>query len=254
MAEFEYLSNDGLPIAFAHRGGAAEAERAGVPENSMQAFQLVTDLGYRYIETDVRATEDGELYTWHGTGVERVNKRQALKKQDIEAIRVNGERAIPLLREVLEQFPDSRFAVDPKHWPAVEPLAKTIVETKTFDRLSVGAFSQDRAEKVAQRVLEQSGIEICIGLGIRGVAETALHAYVLPRTPWKARSSIANLPRTASTEAMVEAAHRGGARVYTWVVNNEAEMEHFLDLGVDGIYTDEPSLLKNLLQKRQQWR
>lgn len=253
MADFEYLDNDGLPIAFAHRGGIAEAARTGLHENSLEAFRLAANLGYRYVETDVRATGDGELYTWHGQGLERINKWQALRKRDIETIRINGERAVPLLSEVLEEFPDIRFAIDPKHWPAVKPLAETILATKAFNRVSVGAFSQGRAEKVAKLIFEESGVEVCTGMGARGVAGLAMHAYVLREGAWRPPSPIANLPRTASTVAMVRAAHNLDVKAFTWVVNDEAEMTHFLNLGIDGIYTDEPSLLKRVMQERGLW-
>jgi glycerophosphoryl diester phosphodiesterase len=253
MAEFAYLDNGGLPIASAHRGGAAEAERAGMLENSMPAYRRVADLGYRYIELDVRATSDGEVYTWHGQGAERADKRRPLKKADIEAIRVNGERAIPRLDEVLEELPDMRFQIDPKHWPAVEPLAETIIASLAFDRVSVGAFSQRRTEQVAQIIVERSGIEICTGMGVKGVAQTMAHAHLLSQGSWQALSPLANLPRSASTPAMIRAAHEGGAQVVTWTVNEETEMQHFLDIGVDGIYTDEPTLLKDVLQRRGLW-
>lgn len=254
MPSFEYLDNGGLPLAIAHRGGLAEAERAGLPENSLQAFQFADDLGYRYMETDVRATDDGELFVWHGQGVERVNKRQTLKRADIEAIRLDGERAVPLLSEALEAFPDTRFAIDPKHWPAVEPLADTLVEMKALNRVSVGAFSQKRTDRVAQLVLERTGTQICTAMGPRNLAWLAIHATALPHAAWKAPNPAVQIPRTASKQRVIDAAHAGGAQVHTWVVNDEAEMTRFLDRGVDGIMTDEPSLLKTVLQNRGQWR
>lgn len=247
MPNFEYLDNGGLPLAIAHRGGLAEAERAGLPENTLQSFQYATSLGYRYIETDVRATDDGELYIWHGQGVERVNKHQALKKADIEAI------GAPFLSAALEEFPDTRFAIDPKHWPAVEPLAETLVKMNALGRISVGAFSQKRTDEVARKVFEQSGVEICTAMGPRNLARLVMRS-VAPDAQWKAPNPAVQIPRTASTPRVIRAAHAGGAQVHTWVVNDEAEMAQFLDRGVDGIMTDEPTLLKSLLQSRGQWQ
>jgi glycerophosphoryl diester phosphodiesterase len=246
MTGFEYLDNGGLPIAIAHRGGLAETEREGLPENSREAFGYAADLGYRYLETDVRATAKGKLHVWHGQGVERIDKRRPLDEADAELA--------PLLSDVLEEFPETRFAIDPKHWPAVEPLAEVLVAMNALGRVSVGAFSQKRTDEVAKLVYERSHAEICTAMGPRHLSQLAVRAAIAPNRLWRAPNPAVQIPRTISTERIISAAHAGGAQVHTWVVNTPTEMNDFLDLGVDGIMTDEPSLLKGILQSRGQWQ
>ncbi len=52
---------------------------------------------------------------------------------------------------------------------------------------------------------------------------------------------------------LVKAAHAAGLQVHAWTVNDRQEMEHLLDLGVDGIVTDRPDILRQLLIERGEW-
>jgi glycerophosphoryl diester phosphodiesterase len=52
----------------------------------------------------------------------------------------------------------------------------------------------------------------------------------------------------------VEAAHARGAQVHVWTIDDEEEMEKLLDIGVDGLMTDRPSVLKKVLERRGLWR
>ena len=56
------------------------------------------------------------------------------------------------------------------------------------------------------------------------------------------------------TPAFIEGAHRAGVEVHVWTIDDPAEMATLLDLGVDGIMTDQPQVLKDVLTERGQWR
>ena len=114
------------PMAIAHRGGAALA-----PENTLVAFQNATSLGFRYLETDVRVTSDGEVVCFHDATLDRVThgrgrvQRHSLRQ--LQSLRVHGEAQIPTLAEALHAFPDSNFTIDLKDEAAIEPLAASCV-------------------------------------------------------------------------------------------------------------------------------
>lgn len=249
MSQFEYLTGDFLAIA--HRGGALEAERQGFIENTFPAFEYVTTtLGYTHVETDVRADVAGNVYIWHGKGTERMDKKHPLRQQDLDRIRDEyGADAAPLLTEVLDGFPHTMFAIDPKHAPAVEPLALAVKSTNAVNRVSVTAFSQKRTDAAARRIAEETGREVCSGMAIANTAKL-LGRAILPERNWLASNPVAQLPRTLVTPRVISAAHAGNAKVHVWTVNTAEEMEMFLDRGVDGIMTDEPSLLLDILRHR----
>src|SRR5688572_11562358 len=111
-AAYPFLDWPG-PLAFAHRGGASEA-----PENTLPAFEQAVRLGYRYLETDVHTTADGELVAFHDDRLDRVTDRTGMVAElpwsTVRAARVDGREPIPLLEDLLGAFPEARVNIDPK--------------------------------------------------------------------------------------------------------------------------------------------
>jgi glycerophosphoryl diester phosphodiesterase len=60
-------------------------------------------------------------------------------------------------------------------------------------------------------------------------------------------------PLPLVTERFVAAAHTRDLPVHVWTIDDPAEMNRLLDLGVDGIMSDRPDLLKDVLTARGQW-
>jgi glycerophosphoryl diester phosphodiesterase len=104
------------PIAFAHRGGAAD----GV-ENTAAAFRRAAAAGYRYFETDVHTTADGRLVAFHDPTLDRVTdatgRISALPWSEVRRARAGGTEPLPLFEELLEEFPEARWNVDVKAEP-----------------------------------------------------------------------------------------------------------------------------------------
>ncbi len=242
-----YLDHPG-PIPFAHRGGAGDH-----PENTMSAFQAAIDLGYRYLETDVHVTRDGVALAFHDDVLDRVTDRQGtiaeLSFREVSAALVDGVEAIPRLDDLLATFPDGRFNLDPKHDTAVGPLLHAIAKTNAFDRVCIGSFSDRRLAEIRRR----AGGDLCLSLGPRAVA--ALRARV-PGVRFDGVS--VQVPptvrgRTLVDRSFVTTAHRRGLAVHVWTIDEAGEMHRLLDLGVDGIMTDLPLVLRGVLQERDQW-
>lgn len=240
------------PIAFAHRGGASEA-----PENTLPAFEHAIGLGYRYLETDVHVTADGVLVAFHDEHLDRVTDRTGaiaeLPWSAVREARVDGREPIPLLEDLLGAWPDTRINIDPKHDSAVEPLAEVLRRTGAASRVCVGAFSDRRITRVRSLV----GPELCVSMGPKQVARLATASKGLPGAG-KLMAPCAQVPtgpRRAPlvTARFVETAHRHGIQVHVWTIDDPAEMTRLLDLGVDGIMTDRPQVLKDVLLARGQW-
>jgi glycerophosphoryl diester phosphodiesterase len=242
-----YLDSDG-PIALAHRGGLEDG-----PENTMRAFAGAIARGYRYIETDVHATADGVLLAFHDDRLDRVADRSGviaeLPYADVAKARVGGE-PVPLLEELLGTWPDVRVNIDIKAPAAIEPLVEVLNRTGARDRVCVGSFSQTRLTRFRRLTHGR----VCTSLGPWEVAALRAGSY-LPGRPALVRGAVAQVPVAQGRlrivdRRFVDAAHRRGVDVHVWTVNDADEMRRLLDLGVDGLVSDYPSVLAGVLGQR----
>lgn len=238
------------PIPFAHRGGAAEH-----PENTMAAFAAAVELGYRYLETDVHATADGQLIAFHDDDLDRATDQPGavsrLSFDQLRRVRVRGE-PIPGLEEVLVTWPDTRFYIDAKDDASVALLVAALDRTNAYERvhrLLPNAACRPAAQSHRRTGLHLDGVDwdrsSASGQpeGAHAAVQRLLHAQV----------PIQKGPFTLVDRRFVDAARRRDVAVHVYPVNDRPEMERLLDLGVDGILSDRPSLLKEVFCERGLW-
>lgn len=255
-----FLSHE-HPLRFGHRGS-----NLLWPQNTMVAFQWAMDLGLRYLETDVHATRDGRVITFHDDRLDLLTDgRGRVWEHDWEDLRYldaayhfDSEHGyplrgtgvvIPLLEEVLATFPQCLLNLDLKQPGIEEPLAAELARLGAEERVLVGSFHDRRLRRFrrasAGRVATSAGPgEVLAALGAARVGRPlggAADAYQVPE-----RSG----PLRVVGRGFVEAAHRAGKQVHVWVVNDPADMHRLLDLGVDGLVTDRADLLVAVLAER----
>lgn len=248
MAGWAYLESD-LPIAFAHRGGVDHG-----PENSMRAFRSAVDLGYRHLETDVHVTSDGVLVAFHDDRLDRVTDRTGvvadLPWSEVRQARIAGEEEIPLLSDLLEAFPEGRFNIDAKDDRAVEPLVAALAAHQARDRVCIGSFSDRRLAWIRRL----GGPALCTSAGPAEVLDLRLGGA---RTRRRGLGCVQVPPTFRGVPVVdrrfVASCHRHGLPVHVWTINEADEMHRLLDLGVDGIMTDQLSVLREVLIERGAW-
>jgi glycerophosphoryl diester phosphodiesterase len=252
------------PLAIAHRGS-----RHLWPENTMEAFSQAVALGFRFLETDLQVTADGVLVCIHDDTVDRttdgtgaVNSFGFDELAALDAgFRHNTEGrhpfrgrglSIPSLEETVTALPEVSFVVDLKGEGQVQLLADLIERHSLHDRLIVGSFSDQRLVEFRKategRVATSTGPMLSrmwlltsrVGRGAGGEARAL-------QLPTQVRGV------KVVDEKLVDTAHAHGLHVHIWTVNDPVEMEGYLDLGVDGIITDRPDLLRDVLISRGQW-
>jgi glycerophosphoryl diester phosphodiesterase len=252
-SRFPFLDREGI-IAFAHRGGTTRA-----PENTAASFEHAWSLGYRYLETDVHRSADGVLVAFHDLGLSRwTGDGRTIAQmtwEELSQVRLEftdadgrvGHHPIPTMDQLFEEFPDANWNIDPKADDAVEPLADAITRHAAIDRVCVGAFSDARVKRMRHLL----GPRLCTSPGPRGIL-SALLPWPLPRS-----QPCVNIPTEMGSlrlnRAIVKRFATQGYRVHVWTVNRSEQMHRMIDLGVDGIMTDECELLRAVLQERGRW-
>lgn len=255
------VSAAGHPLVLAHRGGAAEA-----PENSLAAVAHMRALGVRHLETDAHATADGVVVLHHDDVVDRTYDGSGaiseLTWDRVSRMRNAAGERMPLLAEVLDANPDMYLNIDAKTDDVVDPLLDVLARHDAFDRVLLASFSESRLERI--RATAPAG-HVTTSLGVAAVTRLVAAAQTAsnpdswhvpgPRRGARAVQVPECLgPVRVVTPRFVAAAHGAGLAVHVWTVNDAAAMVRLLDMGIDGLITDRPTLARELLRARGQWR
>lgn len=245
-----YLTPD-PPLAFAHRGGPGVAENDGI-ENSLAAFRHAYDLGYRYLETDVRCSADGVVYACHDERLDRLLGRDAaiadLTAAQIDEALLGDREPIVRLSTLIEELPGARWNIDVKSGDAVDPTVDLITSLDAVQRVCLASFSHGRLLRIRRRLPD-----VVTSASQREAAQMVLGLPV-PRAPMVFQVPVSHAGVKVVTERLVERAHRAGKFVHVWTIDDPVEMRRLLDLGVDGIMTDRTDVLKDVLQERGEWK
>lgn len=253
-----YLAH--TPIALAHRGGPLYEPNIGL-ENTLTAFRNAVALGYTHLETDVHLTRDGQLVAFHDDRLDRVTNGHGLIREltraEIGRAAFPSGEGVPLLTDVLDALPGVRLNIDLKSAGTAAPLWQLIQERGLHDLMCVGSFSQrsiSEFRRLARGRVATAASQLGTALMTFGprwlsrVVHTPADVFQVPTTTVLRGRTVQIVTRD-----FVEAAHAVGKQVHVWTIDEEQQMRHLLDLGVDGLVTDRIDVLRAVLEERGQW-
>lgn len=246
----------GAPIVVAHRGGAGEC-----PENTAEAFLTMVERGFRYLETDARATLDGVAVLSHDATLDRTagvgGKVRGYTWRELARVRGReGRPAAMRVDEAFERHPDAVFNIDAKSDDVAAPLARAIREAGAQSRVCVASFSERRLRRLRG---ELPGAASSLGIGAiaRIVAASRTRTGAARRRLLKdlPEAQVAQVPLSfrgvpVLTERFVASAHEAGIAVHAWTIDDVDVAARLLDMGVDGIITDVPTAMYEGLRER----
>lgn len=229
----------------AHRGARNEA-----PENTLKAFQLAIDAGSDMIEFDVQLTKDEQVVVMHDPAIDRMTNRTGpiaqLTWDELREAIVGGPKwpnsteRIPLLHEVLHLSDAGKIAVNIELKPTADnyvPLTDRVIDIVRSTGFPTGSVLISCFNWDALRYVQQTYPEFQI----------ASLYKVRPENPLTLPGTVIHPEFRTVEPAFVQAAHAAGKRVNVWTLNQPEEWERAISMGVDGITTDEPRRLREML-------
>lgn len=250
-----FFPNLPKPAIIAHRGASAYA-----PENTLAAFTQALRQGADAIELDVKLSADKRVVVMHDSTVDRTTPMKGrvrdfviadLRRMDAGShfdIAFKGE-PVPTLEEVLKavglitilNIELTNYATPFDELPA--RVAELVRQYKLTQRVFFSSFNV-----IALRRIQSSLPEVPVGLltfpGWKGALMRSL-----PRSIIDYQSL--HPERRDATMGLIERAQKQGRKVFVYTVNDEQDIERLFEYGVDGIFTDDPLLAKNVLVRTQ---
>ena len=255
------------PRLFAHRGASGET-----PENTFVAFRRAVELGIVYAELDVHASRDGVVVVSHDATLERttdghghIQDRSLAELQSFDAgfyFSPDGGRTfpfrgtdvkIPTLVEVLQSFPTLHLTIEIKQTePAIEEFVIAAVRSCRREEQVILASEHDAALARVRVLAPEIATSFAYGEVVEFIQRVETNQLADYRPPGQALQIPPEFQGISLvTTQTIAAARAFGCETHVWTIDDPQEMDNLLNLGVDGIMSNFPTRLLEVVQRRQ---
>ncbi len=246
-------SASGRPLVIAHRGA-----KAYQPENTFAAYSLAVDQGADMLEIDIHLARDQSMPISHDALLERFGREGEisevslgeLRAISLSAFEARGSdkpyREIPILEEVLDQFGDViplnleiKTATEERPYPGLQKMVlDQVIERGLLEQTLISSFSDDVLGELR---------DLCPAARLGVLIDPRAPEGIFERADAVEAESIN--PHFVNADArLVERAHEKGLAVYVYTVDEPERMRGLFGIGVDGIFSNVPDLLREVVE------
>ncbi len=252
------------PLVIAHRGGAGLA-----PENTMPAFLNAYRMGVDVLEMDVHLTKDGHLVVIHDSTVDRTTNGHG-KVRDMTLAEIKSLDAgyrftkdggktfpfrgkgitIPTLDEVMSAFPDARLNIEikPDDEAAADKLAALVKAHHAENRVLVLSFHSKPLARFRYLMPNVATAASKSEIKLFWLMDKLYMWRIFRPKPDALQIPLKWGKYRIYSPGLVRDAHKMGMQVHVWTVDDQQEMKRLIGQGVDGIITNRPDLLLELVK------
>jgi len=223
----------GRVLIIAHRGASAYE-----PENTLRSVRRALELGADMVEVDAHVSRDGHIVVVHDATVDRTTNGKGYVKdmtlKELKRLDAGLGEQIPALEEVIELVRGRAQLVIEIKVPGIEQRVLQTIEERALEN---EALITSFYHPVVKRVKELSPyVRTGVILASRPLK---------PITLVLEANSDALFPKHIFVDLqMVQEIHKCNLAVYPWTVNTIDQTRPLIDMGVDGIVTNKPDILK----------
>lgn len=243
---------------FAHRGASGD-----YPENTMLAFRKALSIGVDGMELDIHKSKDGELIVIHDEDVQRtfigkgliqdytLEELQSFMCRKFEFMN-NDDCRVPTLREVFELIKneDVILNVEAKtdiiHYDLEQDLLNLINEFGIEDKIFISSFNHK-----CLNILQDLDNNFKYGALYEYEKDFAPEVNVVEHAKKLNVYSI-NISQELVTKEVVDLAHENGLKVFVYTVNKPNAMRKMIEFNVDGVFSDYPDLMNEIIKEYNQ--
>ncbi|MCB9187294.1 MAG: glycerophosphodiester phosphodiesterase [Flavobacteriales bacterium] len=243
-------------LVTAHRGASGYA-----PENTLSSVKKALEIGVDRIEVDVQQTSDGVVVCLHDKTLDRTTNAdgQVGNKpwEEVKNMKAYGKfesefpnEPIPTLEQVFELMDGkTQFVIEikagNKTYPGIEEnVVKLIKKYKAEKWALVHSFNDSVLRHIHKNHPEIRLQKLFVSYSAGVMLDFKLHSVKLSKYDYVEGFGIS---KGAAKEKLIKKIHDLGKVVHVWTVNSEEDIQHMLDLGVDGIISNYPDRVKRLL-------
>jgi glycerophosphoryl diester phosphodiesterase len=255
----------GRPLIMAHRG-----ESGNIPENTILALEAAAQIGVDVLESDIRFTKDNIPILFHDDDLMRTTGQSGSVRERTldELLQIDlghmftpdggdtypfrGKRLkVVTLEEALKRFPETILNLDIKDTfrEAPDGVAQVLLSHQRTENIMIASFHPSQLERFRERapMIPTSAHpneirKFVIGSKMRMlslvVRSTVFKAFQVPE-----RSGSIQI----ITPRFIKAAHDRDIAVHVWTINDRENMQRLLNMEVNGIFTDYPAILREVL-------